>query len=779
MDKKTICITEALRARFADAFSNKRMMFFAANGGYGKTTAVRMLLEGQRVAEVSAAQSPLDFPKDEAWEVLFVDDLHELDDTKEQQALVAFIQNHPDKKFIFASRGSAVPGWLIGFQFSGDMEVLTAKDLAIDAVCLKKLLAQEGVVIDDEVTLQKILQTNYGYPMAISTLARRIKEEGCYNEKVAAEGYNELYRYWEHHFFDALPSQLQRFCTDMAVFDTFSLGLAEMVTGNRRARALVEGIQHQSAVLTSTGRNSYQFTPIGRGFLVWMMERSYSEEERKGVYDRAGLYYELEDDYSMAMACYHKGDDKERMALLLEKNAQTSASMAHYQQIAPYYHALPEEALLASPALMQGMSMLCALENNYDASEKWYQALKARLGGPKTKEVRGRVAWLDICLPQRDVRDLAKNVAAIFALVRSCDIDLDTMSVTNAQPSVMNGGKDFSVWSKRDDLLYKTIRVPLEGILGRDGVALGDCAITESKLEKGEDVSVKMLSLMTRLSEVQLSGTPDIEFAIIGQAVRLQLQSGATDEAWRSVQNLRKRYEERELTRFMPNIDALLCRIALRSGDYAYVEEWYNDKAPRDAFDIWVLKRYSYLTEAMAAIALGRYDAALMTLAPLENYFTTCRRHIDGIHLHLLRAIALYRTDREWQEELAKALEAAAGFGFVTTIAEYGAAVVPLLDKCTWQGNKEFLARTLRAARNQASYYPSFMQPKNKLVEALTPAELQVLRLLCFDKSNQEIADVLGVKLSTIKTQVRSILHKLGVKRRSEAKTAAQELKLL
>ena len=82
MDKKTICITEALRARFADAFSNKRMMFFAANGGYGKTTAVRMLLEGQRVAEVSAAQSPLDFPKDEAWEVLFVDDLHELDDTE-------------------------------------------------------------------------------------------------------------------------------------------------------------------------------------------------------------------------------------------------------------------------------------------------------------------------------------------------------------------------------------------------------------------------------------------------------------------------------------------------------------------------------------------------------------------------------------------------------------------------------------------------------------------------------------------------------------------------
>ena len=33
----------------------------------------------------------------------------------------------------------------------------------------------------------------------------------------------------------------------------------------------------------------------------------------------------------------------------------------------------------------------------------------------------------------------------------------------------MNGGKDFSEWSKKDDLLYRTLRTPVEAVLKKDG----------------------------------------------------------------------------------------------------------------------------------------------------------------------------------------------------------------------------------------------------------------------------------------------------------------------
>ena len=63
--------------------------------------------------------------------------------------------------------------------------------------------------------------------------------------------------------------------------------------------------------------------------------------------------------------------------------------------------------------------------------------------------------------------------------------------------------------------------------------------------------------------------------------------------------------------------------------------------------------------------------------------------------------------------------------------------------------------------------------------EELTPTELQILHLLCADKSNAEIAQIMDVKLPTVKTHVSHILDKLDVKRRAEAKTAAKKLRLI
>ena len=63
--------------------------------------------------------------------------------------------------------------------------------------------------------------------------------------------------------------------------------------------------------------------------------------------------------------------------------------------------------------------------------------------------------------------------------------------------------------------------------------------------------------------------------------------------------------------------------------------------------------------------------------------------------------------------------------------------------------------------------------------DTLTPMELQILHLICADKSNAEIAQMMDIKLPTVKTHVSHILTKLGVSRRSEAKTAAKKLRLV
>jgi LuxR family maltose regulon positive regulatory protein len=63
--------------------------------------------------------------------------------------------------------------------------------------------------------------------------------------------------------------------------------------------------------------------------------------------------------------------------------------------------------------------------------------------------------------------------------------------------------------------------------------------------------------------------------------------------------------------------------------------------------------------------------------------------------------------------------------------------------------------------------------------EALSDAELSVLRLLASGLSQREIAGELHLSFNTIKTHARNIYRKLGVAERAQAVTRARELSLI
>ena len=783
-DKSVIIVKLSTTQAFETLWKCGRVLFFSAPCGFGKTAVAEALLSGREVLRLSADSADFSLPSAEAdWQILLLDDLQDMQEEQDWNALCELIRTCPDRRFVLLSRGTP-PGCLMAFQYTGLMTVLEADDLLFDGDDVRRLLRLYGVEAADS-EIDGIRKESIGYPLGVAITARHLSGGKHFSPEIVARVFREVFFYFETAIYRRFDLPVRRFLLELAPFESFDLEMARMVSGDPRAGDLLDWLLRYTTMFRCDDRQHYHFWSGFREFLLWEMEREYTEEKRRALLSRGGLYYELKEDFSSALDCYTRGGDHAKVSELLIRNAELHPGMGHYAEMEQYYRALPEAEILASPSLMQGVSMLCALSADYDGSERWYGCLKQfveRCGKEDAagRQARGRLAWLDISLPQRGVKRLTDTIPAVFQLLTNKELSLPSFSVTSALPSIMNGGKDFSPWSKKDDLLYHTMRIPVEAVLGRDGVGLADCAIAESKFEKGEDISPRMLPLVQRMNDIRRGGTPDIEFAANGLLVRSLLAGGQSADARKTVADLHRQFTERELTRFLPNMDAMLCRIALHTGDLDEADVWYRVKAPREPMHINILKRYQYFTQAMVELANGKPDSALLTLTPMEPYCTACMRYIDTIHLKVLTAIALYqKRDEAWREPLTAALALAEEYRFIRTVSVYGAAVLPLLDALEWSGNAKWHKRLMADVRAQAAIYPRFLQPRLSMREALTAAEMQVLRLICADKSNAEIGEILSIRVSTVKSHVSSVLSKLGVNRRSEARTAAKKLWLI
>ena len=85
--------------------------------------------------------------------------------------------------------------------------------------------------------------------------------------------------------------------------------------------------------------------------------------------------------------------------------------------------------------------------------------------------------------------------------------------------------------------------------------------------------------------------------------------------------------------------------------------------------------------------------------------------------------------------------------------------------------HKELLEtiRAVHAGKKTVSPEVSFQLAEHATDDALTPAEVRVLRLIAEGNANKEIAAQLSISEETVKGQVRNILSKLGANDRTHA----------
>ena len=185
---KNVVIRPSVREQYQKFMARGRVLFFTAPCGFGKSTLAETLLAGQQVLSLTAGEPDFALPADDKdWQVLLIDDLRQMTEEPDQQALYQLIREYSDRRFVLLSRG-AVPGWLMAFQYAGLMAVLDADALLFDREDIRSLFRQQGTPVSES-ELSEILRETSGYPLGVAVIAHCMVGGRPYGPELIAQGY--------------------------------------------------------------------------------------------------------------------------------------------------------------------------------------------------------------------------------------------------------------------------------------------------------------------------------------------------------------------------------------------------------------------------------------------------------------------------------------------------------------------------------------------------------------------------------------------------------------
>lgn len=775
----------AIQRKLKKAQEEHAVLYIHALGGYGKTAAVAYFLRNKAHLYLSGAEGVLnDAPPIEQikYTTVVVDDISPIVSESSRGYIRALLA--ADKQLILIGR-TAVPVWLGIESLDKRFFIAAEQDFFFNAALTQKLMAAYNLDITDE-QAEQISQMTGGHAVTIKLLAQRMALGMPFGAEVVEQTRLDLYRYLDRAFYEQWDGEVKRAMLPLAAFDSFTLRMAELVTGNQNPLRLIERATAVSEFLQCDGKGNYQMRTVLRDYLRYKQQTDLTSAQRDNIYNSAGLYYELSGNMEKALQCYEESGNQEKIADLLIQNAEKHVGVGHYYETRNYYFALPEEQVKKSPALMAGMSILCSLLMQTEESEQWYTALqeyeqKPNLPGSLRKEARSRIAYLDIGLPHRGnvkISELMKNMAV---LCTSRKLDLPEFSVTSNMPSVMSGGKDFCQWSKSDRDLARMLKKPAEIVLGSFGVGLANIGLAESSFEKNSLDAYEVMTLLNSgYSMADAKGKPEMCFAAAGIMARVHIGRKQPQVAYGLVSDLGEKFRRDGQNHLLPNLKAFLVWIDLLRGDMTKVEEWLQNEAPNENLDFYILERYRYLVKVKAYLATGQQEKAMSLIERLELYFEAHHRTYNQIENGLLRAMVQYRMKLgDWKKSLAKALQTAQEYGFVRVVAELGTAILPLLNEASDFGlDSTYQSAVLQATGELAVFYPEYLKPLQPTDEPISDTERQILELLCTDTALPEIAALCNITYNTVKYHNRNIYRKLGVKNRQQVQLQAKKLGL-
>ena len=777
---------EAVRKLRDAAVRNNSIYLYGATG-YGKTSIAASVFDpacalwidcddaADNILRQLTACSPSRYT--------VLDDLHCVEDTALQRKIVQLI-GRGGCPMVLIGR-APLPAWLSGLELQSGLTVIPEDDLRVTDGELTELCASLGLRLPPQ-RIRELLDINEGNIMALGLFLRRIQQGTADGKPLEADMRKDFKAYLDEEVVSHWSRDIQDFLTQVCVVDSFTLPMAEYITGNDGCALLLSRAEKVGNILSCTN-GVWRMRQV---LLETMRERALRTLGRKGynrLLSRAGEFLEQDGHTVRALAIYRQCSQEDRIHNILVQEARKHPGVGNYWALRQYYQALPPAEIEKEPTLMAAESVLYSVLMNTEKSEYWYSRLKQYAGAAKGtahNEAVGEIAYLDVVLPHRGSGNMVRILKSIPGLMRSSGDVLRPVSLTNNQPSLMNGGKDFCEWSKTDIFLANTLGPIVEKILGKTGVGLVQTALGESAYEKGED-RFRVLAYLTQgQNQSENNGIAEMTWVAIALQAKLALCAGDMEYAQKLAEGMLQGLDPEHQPQLYEAVTAFSCWLRLYRNETGTIRRWL-ETAPDETVEFCTLNRYFYMVKIYCYAALGKHTEALGLVSRMMAYAAYAQRTYIRLECGLLQAIVLRRMGDTWKEGFLQTLSAISQYHFVPIVSEKGAAILPLLTEAKTAfcqrcpGAAGWFSQVLDKTTHMARLYPNYLKGTGIDISAFSDTALEVLRLQAAGYTTKEIAQQLHITQRTVKYHAGENYRKLDARNLVDAVQIAQSLHIL
>jgi LuxR family maltose regulon positive regulatory protein len=623
------------------------------------------------------------------------------------------------------------------------------------------------------------------------------------------------------------PEAVQSFLLQTSILDRLTGPLCDAVTGRTRSDVLLEHLEHANLFLIPLDehRQWYRYHHLFAEVLRARLLREAGTAELAALYTRASVWYEQNGMPAEAIEAALSAGDFGRAARFIDLDGPLVQSMLggyEARTLIGWLERFPHEMLFSDAHLCLVYAISLGISETPEAFEaplavaerllqaegnrrrlgqaSTLRALMAGLRGDAVQAIRSGTQAFEL-LPTEALLERSTAASALAEGYRLAgEVAAANRALTEARPLHEQIGNVTSILFDtlaHGDLLVMQGRLheaaDLYGAVQtaagerqsyaiRALIGLGNIARERNELDAAEAPLGQAVTLADKIGDQVMLARASL---LRARAVQARGDAERTREAW--AQALKVAHACSYLG-LVEQAQAYQARGWLQQGRMAEAIRW--QKACPLAHDAppTYQQEVIALTLVRVLLAGGEAGKALHVLDRWHQHARAQGRTGSEIELLVLSALAYSTQGKAEQavQRLQQALLLASPEGYVRVFVDEGGPMAVLLHLVLsrWKGKSgaDEVHRLLAALEAEQRAHGS-LTPVTPLssppFEPLSARERKVLRGLAAGLSNAEIAAELVVSINTVRTQARSIYHKLGVKNRHEAVAQARQWRLL